>query len=1004
VVAGVRMTITTVVRPDNYRIYAYLPAETDITADVIGNITSYWGEPGNTVLDRLAETGATSFTLKNPTYQYSPNSTTVLPGWKKGVTIKLVITYDGANYVRGYGTIDQIDVDGGLVANQSIAKVTILDWIDYSAKYPLVSPAIQTNKTADQALTTIVNAMPIAPQDTDFNTGVNTFPALFDTVTTKTKAYTEFSKLVLSELGHIYLRRDKTHGETLVFESNYARNGLVALTHVPIVSTDSGELLKEDGGALLKEDGGFLLLDEVEDATIDNVMLSLDIVYGKNIVNRMTATAYPKKVDTTLSVLYSLSSPMEIGSNQTITFRGNYSDPTGGAIVTAISDTMVQPVINTDYKMWTASNGTGTDITTYLTVSVVYGTEAPIYTLTNTSIYTGYITLLQARGYGIKAYNPIETSQESAGSYNEYGYQEQRIDQKYQRDLTFGELETKKVLDQEKQPRTVLNSITMNANSSASLMIAFLNVDIGDLVHIKETRLEINGYYYIQGISFTIQPGGIIFFTWIVKQALSLASGLSLITAEFNAVLVSAESTITDTYISSLLHMNGVDGSTTFTDTTGKVWTARNHAQIDTAQFKFGGASGLFDGTDDYIDTPDSADHEPGAGDFTVDFWIRFNSIATSQALFCRRTGADGDVFYGMYMAGGTIQFAATLNSVTKANYTSLWTPTLNTWYHVEYVRSGSSFYIFIDGVSKTLTVTVAIGTKDLTFTHAGELLVIGRLGDYSDNYFNGWMDEFCFRKGIARHTSNFTPPTAEYSALIIIPAVYTGDAVNYGVLPQVTNLTQRTYSAWIYVFTDAYDNDRVIIGNYNDYMGAFLQVTGGGNALVYRNNNFTASMGLWWHDWTTYGWFTKDVWHHVAVTHDQSSTLNDPIIYVDGTSWGSKEVLTPSGTNKDDTGANFAIGNIKSPSVDYSWPFNGRIKDARVYNRILTPTEVATLNSEGAGGTGVTTGMVFQSPCVRTSDLAHYTDLTLTDEDKLIDNIYGVIGTKYGSPITRLI
>jgi hypothetical protein len=45
-----------------------------------------------------------------------------------------------------------------------------------------------------------------------------------------------------------------------------------------------------------------------------------------------------------------------------------------------------------------------------------------------------------------------------------------------------------------------------------------------------------------------------------------------------------------------LLHMNGVDGSTTFTDseTTPKTVTVVGSTQIDTAQSKFGGASGLF--------------------------------------------------------------------------------------------------------------------------------------------------------------------------------------------------------------------------------------------------------------------------------------------------------------------------------------------------------------------------------------------------------------------------
>jgi hypothetical protein len=80
-----------------------------------------------------------------------------------------------------------------------------------------------------------------------------------------------------------------------------------------------------------------------------------------------------------------------------------------------------------------------------------------------------------------------------------------------------------------------------------------------------------------------------------------------------------------------------------------------------------------------------------------------------------------------------------------------------------------------------------------------------------------------------------------------------------------------------------------------------------------------------------------------------------------------------------------------------------GKIEDARVYNRILTPTEALAITNEGAYGTGVLSGLVFQAPTVRTRNLTYYPDKTLASSDKIIDNIYGAIGTPNGSPITRL-
>ena len=52
-----------------------------------------------------------------------------------------------------------------------------------------------------------------------------------------------------------------------------------------------------------------------------------------------------------------------------------------------------------------------------------------------------------------------------------------------------------------------------------------------------------------------------------------------------------------------LMHFNGTNGSTTMTDNSKNNFpaTSYNGAAISTAQSKFGGASGFFDGTNDYL-------------------------------------------------------------------------------------------------------------------------------------------------------------------------------------------------------------------------------------------------------------------------------------------------------------------------------------------------------------------------------------------------------------------
>ena len=241
------------------------------------------------------------------------------------------------------------------------------------------------------------------------------------------------------------------------------------------------------------------------------------------------------------------------------------------------------------------------------------------------------------------------------------------------------------------------------------------------------------------------------------------------------SILVASTAGGNDSYAKSLLHMNGTDGSTTFADNAAggtHTWTAFGNAQIDITQSKFGGVSGLFDGSGDYIQTPYSEDFDFGTGDFTWDLWARWNSLpaAESSHVFItvgRMTDNNNvNVFY-LNNNNGTyrLYFVAIAGGVTKANYyqTSGWSVSPGIWYHLALVRSGGNVYIFVNGISQTLTASTPTGSNSIT-PALNEATTIARYGNYTGYDYNGWLDEVRISKGIARWTSNFTPPTQEYS------------------------------------------------------------------------------------------------------------------------------------------------------------------------------------------------------------------------------------------------
>lgn len=192
-----------------------------------------------------------------------------------------------------------------------------------------------------------------------------------------------------------------------------------------------------------------------------------------------------------------------------------------------------------------------------------------------------------------------------------------------------------------------------------------------------------------------------------------------------------------------------------------KVITPHGNAQLDTAQKEFGTASGLFDGASGtYIQTADNAAWDFGSGDFTIDFWFRAGSL-TAQRFYGQNDGAGNLNVIGEFGTSGLVQFLSRTAGVDNADYRLTVGISTGVWTHMAIVRSGTSFFWFINGISQTLTVATAIGSN--TLPNIAAVVTIGSDESGGTNY-DGWLDEYRISKGIARWTSNFTPPVAPYT------------------------------------------------------------------------------------------------------------------------------------------------------------------------------------------------------------------------------------------------
>ena len=226
--------------------------------------------------------------------------------------------------------------------------------------------------------------------------------------------------------------------------------------------------------------------------------------------------------------------------------------------------------------------------------------------------------------------------------------------------------------------------------------------------------------------------------------------------------------------VSLLLHMDGTNGSTTFTDSSSNAFsvTANGDAQISTAQSKFGGASCLFDGSGDYLSVANSSDFDFGSGSLTIEAWIYIAGNAVADA-----DGGRGANILNTWDSAATISGYAfnilgnasttgtglafdTWSSSNATLYRATATVTHAAWHHVAVTVSGGTRRLYLDGTEISGTTT----TINSGYTQANSLGNAFRVGvTPNTGYplpFYGYMDDLRVTKGVAR---TIVVPTAAF-------------------------------------------------------------------------------------------------------------------------------------------------------------------------------------------------------------------------------------------------
>ena len=185
------------------------------------------------------------------------------------------------------------------------------------------------------------------------------------------------------------------------------------------------------------------------------------------------------------------------------------------------------------------------------------------------------------------------------------------------------------------------------------------------------------------------------------------------------------------------------------------------NAQISTSVVKFGTGSMSFDGTGDYLHIRNTASSTVfGTGNWTIEGWCYPTLISSSfKVLYVNgypvqiyQRNSTVEVYVSSSAGSGTYIVSGATGPASGI--------TVNTWAHFAFVKNGSTYTVYINGIAGT-AATSATAIPFPSAINAG----IGDVGEFGAIYpFTGYIDDIRITNGVARYTAAFTPPTAAFS------------------------------------------------------------------------------------------------------------------------------------------------------------------------------------------------------------------------------------------------
>lgn len=205
-------------------------------------------------------------------------------------------------------------------------------------------------------------------------------------------------------------------------------------------------------------------------------------------------------------------------------------------------------------------------------------------------------------------------------------------------------------------------------------------------------------------------------------------------------------------YVSLLLHGDGPNGSTVFTDYSPRTKTVTPiaNAKISTTASLFGGSSMQFDGNTDRLEIAHHVDFNLDA-DYTIEVAGRLSGVSLGTCMISKGWSTVIPPYLLYANSSNTkLSFYSSSNGSSYdilSNFTVRNAPSTNVFYRLAICRQGNDYSFYADGIR------TATGTSSLTPVSNTEPLYIGGDPTTANATFLGFLEELRITKGIARYS-----------------------------------------------------------------------------------------------------------------------------------------------------------------------------------------------------------------------------------------------------------